>query len=62
MEKILLTEQEAAILLNREPATLRVWRVKGEGPPFVKDPKGGIHYDREMLETWIYSGQAEKEE
>ena len=61
MGKRFLTEQEAAELLNREPQTLRVWRVKGIGPPFIKDPQGAIHYEQETLETWVYSGQGEKE-
>ena len=62
MEKKFITENEAAAILNRETQTLRVWRVKGIGPPYVKDPQGAIHYEKEALETWVYSGQAEKKE
>lgn len=56
-----LTEQEAAKVLNREASTLRVWRVRGIGPVYIKDPQGAIHYNKEDLETWVYSGQNEKE-
>ena len=51
MEK-LLTEKEAAELLNVKSVTLQTWRSNRIGPPFVKFKTGGIRYKEADLEIW----------
>lgn len=51
MEK-LLTEKEAAELLNVKAVTLQTWRSNRTGPPFVKFKTGGIRYKEADLEIW----------
>ena len=51
--KKLLEERDAANLLNRAVGTLRNWRHKGLGPPWITDPMGAVHYDPDILERWI---------
>ncbi|MGB5217367.1 MAG: helix-turn-helix domain-containing protein [Smithella sp.] len=48
----LLTEKEAAELLNVKPETLQTWRSNRTGPPFVKFKTGGIRYKEADLEVW----------
>jgi predicted DNA-binding transcriptional regulator AlpA len=47
-----LTETEAAPYLGFEPATLRIWRMKGKGPRYFK-LGGRIAYKRQDLDEWI---------
>jgi excisionase family DNA binding protein len=54
----LLTPEEVADLLKVHPGTLENWRVKGEGPPFVKlgsKRRSAVRYRRKDVEDWIYS-------
>jgi predicted DNA-binding transcriptional regulator AlpA len=44
---------EAAKVLNLAPNTLRIWRVKGIGPEFVRLGSRTIRYRREDLAAWI---------
>jgi len=53
MERKFLNEKDAAAFVGRKVATLQTWRCRGGGPPFISDPKGGIHYDPVDLERWI---------
>jgi hypothetical protein len=51
LKKILLTEDEAAAVVNFQPRTLQLWRVKGGGPPFTKIGRC-VRYHVDDLEQW----------
>ena len=54
----LLMTNEAARFLGIKPATLRVWRMSGKGPAFVRIGEGQwarAAYRRGDLEAWIAS-------
>jgi hypothetical protein len=48
----LLTEIDAARLLSRAPGTLRNWRSKNEGPPFIK-VGASVRYSLSSLRDYI---------
>jgi excisionase family DNA binding protein len=48
----LLTEVEAADLLKLSTRTLQSWRIKTEGPPFVRVGRA-IRYRLRDVVTWI---------
>jgi hypothetical protein len=48
----LLDEQEAAVILSKPAGTLRQWRSRGLGPPYVKLGMS-IRYRRTDLERFI---------
>jgi predicted DNA-binding transcriptional regulator AlpA len=48
----LLKEAEAAAMLRRPPGTLRDWRHRGEGPPYVRIGRL-VAYVRSDLEDYI---------
>jgi len=47
-----LSTKEAARLLTLSHRTLEDWRLRGDGPPFVK-LGGSVKYAREDLETFV---------
>lgn len=49
----LLTEREAATLLGFKPAALQAWRLRGDGPPYVKISARAVRYRREDLEAFV---------
>lgn len=49
----LLTETDAAELLQLTPRALQAWRYQGRGPRFVKISARAVRYRREDLEQWI---------
>lgn len=51
MEK-LLTTQEVAGFLGIAPNTMEIWRIKGEGPKFVKCGRY-VRYRRQDVENYI---------
>lgn len=52
----LLTEAQAARLLQLSIYTLQAWRARCYGPPHVKlSPRGGVRYRRGDLRLWIES-------
>ena len=54
----LLTPEQVAELLKVHPGTLENWRVRGEGPPFVKlgsKRRSPVRYERKAVEDWIYA-------
>lgn len=54
-EKVLLTEPEAASILDVEPASLAVYRCTGRhGIPFIKIGRN-VRYRRSDLEAWLTS-------
>jgi predicted site-specific integrase-resolvase len=52
----LLTEQEAADILNISARTLEAWRMRGDGPMFVRLRGHAIRYRRDDLEKFIAAG------
>ncbi len=51
-----LRNAEVAALIGIKPITLKIWRVKGKGPKFVKlgDTKqSGVVYDEEDVLAWL---------
>ena len=51
----LLTEAQAARLLNFTPRFLQARRARGDGPPFVSISARAIRYRRSDLLDWIES-------
>jgi hypothetical protein len=54
----LLTTGEAAAFLGRKPQTLRLWRVRGVGPAYVRmgdTPTSRAGYRPQALEDWLTS-------
>jgi len=54
----LLTPEEVADLLKVHPGTLENWRVRGEGPPFVKlgnKRRSAVRYRRSAVEDWMFT-------
>ena len=54
----LLTPEQVADLLKVSTGTLENWRVKGDGPPFVKlghKRRSPVRYRRKDVEDWIYT-------
>lgn len=52
----LMTEKECAEFLKVARATLRVWRCRAWGPPFMKvgpGRKARVVYDRDAVERWL---------
>ncbi len=49
----LLTQPEAARLLNVSPRTLEAWRWNGQGPEFVKLGAKAIRYRSCDLHAWV---------
>jgi len=48
----LLSTQEAAQILGLKPQTLRRWRIRGEGIPFVRLARNRAAYDPEKIRSW----------
>lgn len=52
----LLRNDEAAALIGIKPVTLKIWRVKGRGPEFIKlgDTKqSGVVYYEQDVRAWL---------
>lgn len=55
---LLLTNEEAATLLNISPRTLTNWRLKGLGPRFfhlTDNPKSPVRYRLQDILDWVES-------
>ena len=50
--RTLLDEKKTAQMLGLSPRTLQMWRLKGEGPPFVR-LGAAIRYDLEEVNRWL---------
>jgi hypothetical protein len=48
----LLNEKQAAVVINRQPATLTHWRWKGYGPKYLK-VGAGVFYRRSALDEYL---------
>ena len=55
MKKLLSTKEAGERLGGFREQTLRLWRLTGEGPPFVRfgGPRGRVRYREEDLEAWV---------
>lgn len=54
----LLPSDDAAILLGLKPQTLRAWRLRGMGPPYVRighGQRGRVFYRGDDLSRWLES-------
>ena len=54
----LLTPEQVAEMLQVHPGTLENWRVRGDGPPFVKlgnKRRSAVRYPRQAVEDWIFN-------
>jgi hypothetical protein len=49
----LMTSQEAAAALRLHKDSLRRWRSRGFGPPYIRISPTRIMYDAETLQEWI---------
>ncbi len=49
----LLTTPETAAWLGVAPISLRIWRSRGEGPPFARVSRRGIRYRRGDVTEWL---------
>lgn len=49
-----LGTESAADYVGRPASTMRFWRSRGEGPPFIRTGKS-ISYRIEDLDTWMAS-------
>jgi len=52
MSERYLTRKEAAELLRRRPQTLRVWAMRGVGPPYIR-VNGLALYPEAALRGWL---------
>ncbi|MDJ0977653.1 MAG: helix-turn-helix domain-containing protein [Erythrobacter sp.] len=56
----LLTTKEAARILGIAPKTLRMWRLAGKGPCYLKlgaTPQASVRYDHTALRAWLAERQ-----
>ena len=51
-EGALLTTGEVARLLAVKPQTIRAWRLKGQGPAFIKQGNC-VRYHRDQVQAWF---------
>lgn len=53
----LLSTQKAAELLGLRPQTLRLWRMSGVGPPYIRLSTSRVAYSAQALADWMASRQ-----
>ena len=54
----LLRSKELAEVFGLEDNTLRIWRAKGEGPPFYKIGKS-VRYDQDKVREFLQEREKE---
>jgi predicted DNA-binding transcriptional regulator AlpA len=52
MDKDLLNEQDLAKMLKVRRETVQSWRLRGEGPKFIK-VSGAVRYDRADVDSYL---------
>lgn len=59
----LLTTEELASLLRRDPSTLRRWRTSRppQGPPFLRLSSGVTMYDMDDIRLWLNRSRVDPE-
>lgn len=63
--KELLTQEQVAELLQIHPGTLENWRMRGEGPQFIKlgnKRRSPIRYWRDAVEDWLHNPDVAKKQ
>jgi hypothetical protein len=55
-----LKPSEAATLLRVSPSTLAKWRMRGEGPAFIRCGRRLIFYDVAAIEAWLESQRSDR--
>lgn len=58
-EDALLTDEQVGERLTVSPSTLRHWRSRGEGPPYVKLGGRLVRYRWADVEAWMLEAQRE---
>jgi DNA-binding transcriptional MerR regulator len=53
MDNKLLTQRQAAELLNVSPRTLEAWRLKGTGPQYIRYSNRCLRYSERDLAEWL---------
>ena len=57
-----MTPQQVARYIGVSDAALRLWRSRGEGPPFFKAGPRLVRYRRTDIDAWIESRLSEGED
>ena len=59
MSSELLTTRQVAKLSGLAESTLKRWRGKGLGPPWVKlaEPRGAVRYRRDVVDSYFKEGK-----
>ena len=52
-----MTTNQLAELLGLKPQTLRMWRLRGNGPPYIRlvGPRGRVIYRASAVDEWLLS-------
>jgi hypothetical protein len=61
----LLTPEQVADMLQVHPGTLENWRVRGEGPAFLKlgsKRRSPIRYRRQDIDDWLFTAPKDRRE
>ncbi|MBN1356899.1 hypothetical protein JXA40_11615 [bacterium] len=55
MPKQLISTAQAAEMLGVRPQTMRIWRVKGCGPKYVRygGTRGKVFYHPDEIQSWL---------
>jgi DNA-binding transcriptional MerR regulator len=53
-----MTPKEAAARIGISEATLASYRSRDLGPPFIRQPKGGVFYSDQAIRKWIAARNA----
>jgi predicted DNA-binding transcriptional regulator AlpA len=56
----LLNEQDVSTLTKVPRATLRAWRCRGSGPPFLRLSARTVRYRRDQVDAWLRSREVER--
>ena len=48
-----MTPEQLADLLQVAPSTVKTWRQRRQGPPFVRLSSKEVRYDREAVMAWL---------
>ncbi len=57
--KIIFSSNETAVMLGVKPQTLRIWRLKGIGPAYIRygGKSGRVVYRLQDIEEWLASNR-----
>ena len=55
----LLTSKELSEIFGLHDTTLRLWRLRGEGPPFYKVGGKAVRYDEQKVREWLSDRERE---